>query len=231
MVHLFSSESHAFSPRAHLEVRAPGSGDRGAVPIALVVDPELRVGLGVLPPRIPLDGHARSADHLVVGEIEHHVVARELAVELARRVEGMRLPAVAVVDDHLGIPLREVEAPAPAPLAPRQGGGPGLPRDLDRQRVARGERPRQRPVGDGRVGGVRVIGRQRLTHQDGGGDALEGVVGVLQVLEPLAPLGRVGRCPAGAGAEGVQVLVHVEVVQRHGRAVDVADALAPAQHP
>src|SRR2546430_12308411 len=43
------------------------------------------------------------------------------------------------------------------------------------------------------VGGVRVIGRQRLTHQDGGGDALEGVVGVLQVLEPLAPLGRVGR--------------------------------------
>src|SRR2546430_8138988 len=31
-------------------------------------------------------------------------------------------------------------------------------------------------------------------------------VGVLQVLEPLAPLGRVGRCPAGAGAEGVQVL-------------------------
>src|SRR2546427_6581721 len=56
------------------------------------IDDETRVDLRFLPPGIPFHRHAGGADHLVVGEIEHHVVARELAVELARRVEGMRLP-------------------------------------------------------------------------------------------------------------------------------------------
>src|SRR5205814_7473682 len=58
-------------------------------------------------------------------------------------LERMVFPTVAVVHHHLGIPLREVEAPPLAHLAPRQGGWTRLPVDLDRQRIAGAEGSRQ----------------------------------------------------------------------------------------
>src|SRR5207249_11264159 len=128
-----------------------------------------------------------------------------------RSSDLMVFPAVAVVHHHLGIPLREIEAPPLASLAPRQGGWTRLPVDLDRQRIAGAEGARQGPVRDGRVGGIWVAGSQPLAHHSRTGDALERVVRILQVLKPLALLGRVGGGPARAGAERVQVLVYVEV--------------------
>src|SRR5207247_9363591 len=83
------------------------------VPVALK-------GRGGPPSRITFDGHARGADHLVRRQIQRHVVRRELAVELPRRIQRMRLPPVPVVHHDFRIPLREVEAPPPPPLAPRQ---------------------------------------------------------------------------------------------------------------
>ena len=50
------------------------------------------------------------------------------------------------------------------------------------------------------------------------------------MLKPLALLGRVGGGPAGARAERVQVLVHVEVTQRIGGAVQVRDARVAGEH-
>src|SRR5437764_10540186 len=49
------------------------------------------------------------------------------------------------------------------------------------------------------------------------------------MLKPVALLGRVDRRPAGAGAEGVQVLVNVEIAQRVRRPVDVVDPNVPRE--
>src|SRR5438034_8104998 len=193
-------------------------------PLALIVDPEILVRFRVVPARVSLHRNPSSADYLVLWQIEHDVVRGELAVKLASRIERMVFPAVAVVHHHLGIPLREVEAPPLAPLAPRQGGWTRLPVDLDRQRIAGAEGSRQGPVRDGRVGGIWVVGAQPLAHHGRTGDAFERVVRILQVLKPLALLSRVGGGPAGAGTECVQVLVDVEVAQCVGGAVHVADA-------
>src|SRR5207249_1267181 len=107
-----------------------------AVPVALIIDSECGVGLRLFPSRVSLHRNPSGADHLVLRQVEHDVVSGELAVKLASRIERMVFPAVAVVHYHLGIPLREVEAPPLAPLAPRQGGWTRLPVDLDRQRIA-----------------------------------------------------------------------------------------------
>ncbi len=228
MVDVLGSEADAFAPRGHLPTLMRGAWC--VVPIPLIIDSECGVGLRFFPARVAFHRDARGADHLVLWQVEQHVVGGELAVELASRIERVVFPAVTVVHHDLGIPLREIEAPAPAPLAPRQGGRARLPVDFDGERVAGGERPRQRPVGDGRVAGIRVIGSERLAHQRRARDPLERVVRVLHVLKPLALLGRVGGGPAGAGAERVQVLVHVEVTQRIGGAVQVRDARVTGEH-
>src|SRR5205814_10485595 len=115
----------------------------GAVPLALIIDSERGVGLRFLPARVSLHRNPSGAEYLVLWEIEHDVERGELAVELATRIERMVFPTVAVVHHHLGIPLREVEAPPLAHLAPRQGGWTRLPVDLDRQRIAGAEGSRQ----------------------------------------------------------------------------------------
>ena len=228
VMNLLGAKTDAFAPRCHLPALMRGAWC--VVPVALIIDSECGVDLRCFPARVAFHRDARGADHLVLGELEHDVVRGELAVELAPGIERVVLPTVAVVHHDLGIPLREIEAPAPAPLAPRQRGKARQPIDVDRERIAGDEGARQRPVGDGRVGGVGVIGPERLTHHGGAGDALEGVVRVLQVLKPLALLGRVGRGPAGAGAEGVQILVDVEIAQRVGGAVHIADAHVAGEH-
>src|SRR6185312_10879600 len=225
---LLGPETDTFAPRGHLPTLTRRAWC--VVPIALIIDLERGVSLRFLPARIPFYRHAGRADHLVLWQVEHHVIGRELAVELASRIERVVFPAVPVVHHHLGIPLREVEAPALASLAPWEGGWARLPVDLDRERIAGGEGPRQGPVRDGRVGGIRIIGSQRLARHGRVGDPLEGIVRVLHVLKSLAPLGRVGGGPAGAGAERVQVLVHVEVAQRVGRAVHVTDTHVAGEH-
>ena len=53
---------------------------------------------------------------------------------------------------------------------------------------------------------------------------------IFAALPLLALLGRVGGGPARAGTERVQVLVHVEVAQRVGRAVHIADAHVAREH-
>src|SRR5205823_14925753 len=126
-------EADALTPRADSQPRAPRSGERGAVPAALVVDLQRGVGLGLLPPGVTLHRNAGGADDLILGQIERHVVAGELAVKLSRGIERMVLPAVLVVHHHLRIPLREVEAPAATSLAARQRGEARLPLDLDHE--------------------------------------------------------------------------------------------------
>src|SRR5438445_3290658 len=101
--------------------------DRPPVIVPLIVDstgcdrPDRRLS----PTRITLNRYARGADHLVCRQVEHHVVAPEFPVELAGWIERMILPPIAAVDDHLRIPLREVEAAALPPLAPRYRRRPG----------------------------------------------------------------------------------------------------------
>src|SRR5439155_239656 len=138
----------ALPSRSDTHRRTPGSRERGAVPLALIVDPEILVRFRVVPARVSLHRNPSSADYLVLWQIERDVERGELTVELAPRIERMVFPTVAVVHHHLGIPLREVEAPPLAPLAPRQGGWTRLPVDLDRQRIAGAEGSRQGPVRD-----------------------------------------------------------------------------------
>ncbi len=207
VVHIFGVEPDALTPGSRLG--APRTAH--PVPRTLVVD-RSTTDRRPFPARIAFHRYARRSDHLVLDEVEDHVVARELAVELARRIERMVLPAVLVVHDDLRIPLREIEAPALPSLAPRQRRGPSLPRDLHHHRVAGRECARERPVGNRRVGCVRVIGHPERRLRD----PLERVIGVLETLKALSPLSRVHRGPAGGGAKRVQVLVHVEVVQRGG---------------
>ena len=83
---------------------------------------------------------------------------------------------------------------------------------------------------DGRVGRVRVVREPMGVHHRGRGDALESVVGILQMLKPVPLLGRVDGRPAGSRAEGVQILVHVEVAERVRRPVHVADPHVPGEH-
>src|SRR2546430_134676 len=74
--------------------------------------------------------HARAHDAGAGGQAEHHAVRRNLAVDLARGIEGVALPPPPVVPHALGIPLREIEAPPLAPRAPRERRGPPPPIDL-----------------------------------------------------------------------------------------------------
>src|SRR5207244_3960478 len=122
MMDVFGPKADALPARSDTHRRTPGSRERGAVPLALIVDPEILVRFRVVPARVSLHRNPSSADYLVLWQIEHDVERGELTVELAPRIERMVFPTVAVVHHHLGIPLREVEAPPLAPLAPRQSG-------------------------------------------------------------------------------------------------------------
>src|SRR2546427_7756948 len=179
MMDVFGPKADALPARSDAHHRTPGSRERRAVPLALIVDPEILVRFRVVPARVSLHRNPSGADHLVLWQIEHDVERGELAVELASRIERMVFPAVAVVRHHLGIPLREVEAPPLAALTPRQGGWTRLPVDLDRQRIAGAEGSRQGPVRDGRVGRIQVVGAQPLAHHGRTGDAFERVVRIL----------------------------------------------------
>src|SRR5256885_11116043 len=116
MMDVFGPKADALPARSDTHRRTPGSREGGAVPWALIVDPEILVGLRVVPARVSLHRTPSGADYLVLWEIERDVVRGELAVKLASRIERMVFPAVAVVHHHLGIPLREVEAPPLAAL-------------------------------------------------------------------------------------------------------------------
>ena len=228
-MHLLRVETDAFAARSDLATLMRGAWS--VVPVALVVDFERGVGLRVCPARVPLDRHACGADHLVLRQVQRDLVGGELAVELAGWIERVIFPAVLVVHHDFRIPLREVEAPAPPSLPPRQRRGAGLPRDVDDARIAGRQCTGQSPVRDRGVGGVGVVGQPALPHHRRASDALERVVGVFEMLESVALLRRVDRGPAGSGAEGVQVLVDVEIMQRIGGAVHVADAHMPREHP
>src|SRR6266576_4951272 len=164
MMDVFGPKADALPARSDAHHRTPGSRERRAVPLALIVDPEILVRFRVVPARVSLHRNPSGADHLVLWQIEHDVERGELAVELASRIERMVFPAVAVVRHHLGIPLREVEAPPLAALTPRQGGWTRLPVDLDRQRIGGAEGSRQGPVRDGRVGRDRKSTRLNSSH-------------------------------------------------------------------
>src|ERR1700694_1454640 len=84
-------KANAFSGRPYLPT--PVRGPRCAVPVALVIDPQVPIGLGLLPAGITFDRHAGRAAHLVLREIERHVEARELAVEFLPPRARTRFPA------------------------------------------------------------------------------------------------------------------------------------------
>src|SRR6266849_5209089 len=89
---------------------------------------------------------------------------------------------------------------------------------------------RQRPMRNRRIGCERIIGRAPLAHHGRAGDSLERVVGILHVLKAHALLGGIGRGPARAGTKRIQILMNVEVVERVGRLIDVANPHFTAQH-
>src|SRR5438105_1447005 len=120
-------ESDALSPR--LGASTSGTGEWGMVPITLIVN-RTAADRRLSPARITLNRHSRCTHYLVGSEVEHHVVTRELAVELTGWIERMILPAIAIVHDDFRIPLCEIEAPALPTLASRQRRGPSLPFEL-----------------------------------------------------------------------------------------------------
>src|SRR5205823_5959487 len=82
-------------PSSDAHRATPGSRERRAVPLALIVDPEILVRFRVVPARVSLHRNPSGADHLVLWQIEHDVERGELAVELPSRIERMVFPAVA----------------------------------------------------------------------------------------------------------------------------------------
>src|SRR4051794_35185421 len=78
------------------------------VEVPLVVDRSGWISVGALPPRVPTHSHTSRSDDLILRNVEVHQERREFAVELACGVEWVLLPAIAVVDHHLRVPLREV---------------------------------------------------------------------------------------------------------------------------
>ena len=176
-----------------------GANVRGAwcvVVVALVIDSCAAIDVCPFPARISFNRHTRRPNHLIFGQVERNVVGREFTVELAGRIQRVILPAVFVVHDDFGIPLREVEATASTSLAARQGRGPSLPIDVCDERIARGKRPREGPMRDRRVGRMGVIRFPRHAHHRRCRNPLERVIGVFQVLEALALFGGVDGSPA-----------------------------------
>src|SRR5439155_13802411 len=64
---LLGVEAHALAARRHHSAPEPCGGGPAPVPVALIIDAELRVGLGVPPPRIAFDRHAGGPDALALG--------------------------------------------------------------------------------------------------------------------------------------------------------------------
>src|SRR5436190_171718 len=71
------------------------------------------------PPRIAAHRHAGRRDDLIVAHDHRDVVRPVLAVQLAGWNQRIRFPSAAIVDRHLGEPLREIPRSAAPPLASR----------------------------------------------------------------------------------------------------------------
>src|SRR2546427_13196168 len=111
MMDVFGPKADALPARSDTHRRTPGSRERGAVPLALIVDPEILVGFRLVPARVSLHRNPSGADYLVLWQIQRDVVRGELAVKLASRIERVVFRAVAVVHPHLGMPRRHGDGP------------------------------------------------------------------------------------------------------------------------
>ncbi len=131
VVHLLGVPADLLSPlfRSLARVRRRSAG---SVVVTLVFDRTARCLIRVLPAGIATDRHAGGTHDLVGREVEVHQERAELAVELAGGIQRVLLPAEAVVDHDLGIPLGEIE-PAPLPPLPaRHRRRPGVPLHVTR---------------------------------------------------------------------------------------------------
>src|SRR5438034_6782218 len=68
MMDVFGPKADALPARSDTHRRTPGSRERGAVPLALIVDPEILVRFRVVPARVSLHRNPSSADYLVLWE-------------------------------------------------------------------------------------------------------------------------------------------------------------------
>src|SRR5437879_2699263 len=107
MMDVLGPKTDALPARSDTHRRTPGSRERGAVPLALIVDPEILVRFRVVPARVSLHRNPSSADYLVLWQIERDVERGELTVELAPRIERMAFQPLPAVPPNLGIQLRE----------------------------------------------------------------------------------------------------------------------------
>ena len=228
VMHPLGVPAEPFAARRR-SVAGVGRRCRGAIVVALVFDGAILGAVGALPAGVAADGDARGAHDLILGHVEVHGEARELAVELARGHERVLLPAQLVVDHDLGIPLGEVEAAAGASLAARCGRGARVPAHVDAHRVTGQERPGKVEAHDRAVGREGIGRLDGLAHDPHVADMIEGEVRILEVVEPPPPLGRVHVGPPRPRAEGVEVEVEREGRQRVGRCVAVGDPLGAAQ--
>ena len=218
MVNVIGHESHG--PKAGGGFG--GERARRQLPVRVVAEPRRAVARYARPPRIALDRHADRCEHLIVAHDHRHVVHAVLAVQLARRLQRVRLPPRAVVDRDLGIPLREVVRPSAPPLPPRHGRRPRVPREVHAHRIVRRQWPRQSKMRDRAVGRARVIHHHRRSiHGRRLREAFVAVVGVGEILKANAILLLVARAPLGAGPKRVQILVHEHLAQCVGRVVGV----------
>jgi hypothetical protein len=133
-------------------------------------------GCHPLPAGVAFHRNAGGADHLVVPDLQRHVVAAELAEELALRHERVVAPAAGVEHRDARIPLREVVLASCTTLAARGGGEPRVPVHQHRGRGARCERLRERQR---HHGGVRRAGVVGLDGDPVDRHAAEALVGVL----------------------------------------------------
>ena len=152
---------HTFSAGRDLDPRTPrpcsllaalpelGSRERGAVPVSLVIDLQIRIGFSAFPPWISFNRHSGRTNHLVFCEIERHIVRPEFPVELSGRVKRVSLPAVPIIRNDSRIPLSEIESAASAALATGDSTRSSFPVHFHHHTLPREKGNGKRETGDG----------------------------------------------------------------------------------
>ena len=173
----------------------------------------------LLPAGIARNGHARRGDDVSLRQRDRHVEGAELAVEFAHPVL-VGVPAILIVDDHLGIPLGDVVLLARVARAPEKGHDLFLERHFEHRRPSGGNRFRENRRENGSVDRElhEVSVDLELLHVEPRAHRLrkphEEAIRSLQIV-----LDEGGRLVA----EGVRIEVQMQHGERVGGIVRVAD--------
>ena len=124
---------HVFGVEAHGSFTVGGNDDRSIrdTPIGFCWHPWRARLRHSLPTRVAAHDDPGRSDDLIIAGDDRHVERAKLTIQFAGRNQCVGLPAAAVVDGNLGIPLREIIRSTAATLPPRNDGRPRVPGKTD----------------------------------------------------------------------------------------------------